>query len=193
MLGRRIRALTEKGNMMYDDKVAEFYSRLKKCRDVIVECSEVNIDLVLSIRTINKLEDDVSRQFEQFSGIASTFEDFLVATRTSESENELGRLKRLIGDTSATVQETFKHIDSVKQGILESLAQRSTKSLSNKSDTSMEEKQARAKALKVRAAFAQKETELKKRKAALEADLELLSEQLLPMRKILLLNLYKAL
>ncbi|KAH3742073.1 hypothetical protein DPMN_048807 [Dreissena polymorpha] len=79
---------------------------------------------------------------------------------------------------SATVHETFMYNRLSETRHIGVLSKNVCKKPFIKSDkSSMAEKQARADALKVRAAFAKKEAKLKKRKAALGADLELLSEQ----------------
>ncbi|KAH3842560.1 hypothetical protein DPMN_116057 [Dreissena polymorpha] len=97
----------------------------------------------------------VSRHFEKFSSIAVTFEDYLDAMRTSKSEKQLCKLKNLSNDMSATVQKTFQ-VHRLKTKHLAILIIKVGKKPFKFDTSSLAKKQAKAEALKVQAAFANK-------------------------------------
>jgi len=103
-----LRRLTQKAEMNYETKVAEYNTKLQAIN--ALQERTVNITKQSSIEEISAFELSIYTELEKFQNIAKSFSDYLINTRTEESLIKKQTLDNAVATKNTQVDRLLKHV-----------------------------------------------------------------------------------
>lgn len=169
--GRRIRTLTFKAKMAFDetrDKMQEICDKLwSKNEDLMITLGQKS-----TLEDLRSLEKNIKDNFRQFCIKSEEFKGYLKRQNTTEASDLLEAYNKHFSECNATVRKVIERIKVMKKDLVEELSQ-----VSGSSRSSASRRRARAEGEKVRLEFVKKEGELLKQKAEIEASLSIVKQE----------------
>ncbi|XP_060604533.1 uncharacterized protein LOC132757303 [Ruditapes philippinarum] len=176
---RRTRILTEKAMALFkqqDQKLITKYNEtVKELENHIASNSGLSVNS--SISALNKCKDLCIKLHNAVQAVYGEYAKYLESVKTKESETQSTWLDNSYIDLEEKVRQYLRTIKMINSEKIEIMSQSGKSEISGVASSTMNSATAKAveaKAAQVRFKFAEQETNLKKKQAEINADLELL-------------------
>lgn len=178
--GPRVRKLTTKGDEQYRATVEIYYKKLDKFWEAISRSTQDMSSLQGCEEKLRQLRTELSQDYDKYNQMSTDFSDYLARIHTEGSCREAEMFSQTRRSQDRVIQSKLSLLQELIADIQETQSirsRRTQKSEHSGFQSSASQLRAKALAAKARVTFSYKEAEMKKRRAALDADLELLAAE----------------